>query len=291
MVSFDILKKIQEIKIRTRRAMHGTIAGSHVTKQKGFGFEFDQIRGYSYGDDIRFIDWNSSARSGKLLVRQYLDEKNRTILLCLDVSASTFFAGKQNQTSDIMQQVAAILTFVSEFGQDAVGLILFSDHIEKFIPPSRGHKHSLMIIEAIFSHKPVSKKTDMNVLCNYLVESYKKQALAIIISDFIYDHAIESSLKVLAYKREVIAIRCLDKLLFDMPSVGYIWGEDPETGQISLLSFNKVYRENIQKKLQSRILEQNQLLQKYNIDYVDLAIDKNFLSELILFFKQRRMVL
>src|SRR3989339_1338362 len=109
MISSEILKKIQDIKIRTRRVMNGASAGGHVTRQKGSGFEFDQIRAYEYGDDIRFVDWNSSARSGKLLVRQYLDEKNRTIMICLDVSASTFFASTQDKASDIMQQVTAVL--------------------------------------------------------------------------------------------------------------------------------------------------------------------------------------
>ena len=169
MISPEILKKIKEIELRTRRVMNGTLVGGHVTKQKGSGFEFDQIRAYSYGDDIRFMDWNSSARSGKLLVRQYLDEKNRTIMLCLDVSASTFFASTQDRASDIMQQVTAVLAFACEAGQDNVGLILFSDVIEKFIPPSRGHKHTMYLMETIFSFQPQHKKTDMNVLCHYLM--------------------------------------------------------------------------------------------------------------------------
>lgn len=286
MLSSEILKKIQEIKIRTYRAMNGTVAGTYVTKKKGFGFEFDQIRAYSYGDDIRFVDWNSSARTGKLLVKQYLDEKNRTIIICLDVSASTFFAGKQNQTSDLMQQVSAILAFASASEQDNVGLILFSDRVEKFIPPSRGHKHIMYIIETIFAHKPLSKKTDMNILCHYLLELFTKQAAIIIISDFIFDN-FEQSLKQLTCKREVIAIRCLDRLFSDVPSVGYVWGQDPETGKTKLLSITSGI---LEQKLKSRILDQNKLLQKYNINYVDLSADETFLSKLILFFKQRMVL-
>ena len=289
MLSPEILKKIQEIKIRTRRVMNGTLVGGHVTKQKGSGFEFDQIRAYSYGDDIRFMDWNSSARSGKLLVRQYLDEKNRTIMLCLDVSASTFFASTQDVTSDIMQQVMAVLAFVGQSEQDNVGLILFSDVIEKFIAPSRGHKHTMYIIETIFSHKPLHKKTDMNVLCRYLIESFTKEAAVIIVSDFIADD-FDQSLKQLVCKREVIAIRCIDTVARHIPSVGYVWGQDPENQSSMLLYLSASQAAALQKKLQDRLTAQNELLRKCNIDCIDLLGDQNFIKTLILFFKRRMAV-
>lgn len=289
MISPEILKKIQEIKIRTRRVMNGTLVGGHVTKQKGSGFEFDQIRAYSYGDDIRFMDWNSSARSGKLLVRQYLDEKNRTIILCLDVSASTFFASTQEQTSDIMQQITAVLAVVAESGQDNVGLILFSDVIEMFIPPSRGHKHTMYLMETIFSYTPKHKKTDMNVLCRYLIESFTKEAAVMIVSDFITDD-FEQSLKQLVCKREVIAIRCLDSIMRNIPSVGYVWGQDPETQSTMLLYLSAGQVTELQKKLDDRINQQNQLLRKCKIDCVDIVCDETFLQTLILFFKRRMAV-
>lgn len=289
MLSPEILKKIQNIKIHTRRVMNGTFVGGHVTKQKGSGFEFDQIRAYSYGDDIRFMDWNSSARTGKLLVRQYLDEKNRTIILCLDVSASTFFAGKNDQTSDIMQQVAAILSCVGEFEHDNIGLLLFSDRIEKFIAPSRGYKHTSYLMQTIFSYQPVHKKTDMNVLCRYLLESFTKEAAVVIISDFIADN-FEMSLKHLVCKREVIVVRCLDALIRNVPSAGYVWGQDPETQTTMLLHLSSAQQADIKKKLEDRLDKQGQMLKKCNIDCLDLVAHESFVQTLILFFK-RRMVL
>jgi len=289
MISPEILKKIQEIKIRTRRVMNGTLVGGHVTKQKGSGFEFDQIRAYSYGDDIRFMDWNSSARSGKLLVRQYLDEKNRTIILCLDVSASTFFASTDQSTSDTMQQITAILAFVAEFEQDNVGLILFSDRIEKFIPPSRGHKHTMYIMETIFSCKPQQKKTDISVLCRYLIESFTKESAVVIISDFLTDD-FQKSLKQLVCKREVIAVRCLDAMIRNIPAVGYVWGQDSETGQTALLQFSQSQAKELQKKLQDRLKKQDELLRQCDIDCVDIIPDKTFIQSLILFFKRRMAV-
>lgn len=285
----EILKKIQEIKIRTRRVMNGTLLGGHVTKQKGSGFEFDQIRTYNYGDDIRFVDWNSSARTGKLLVRQYLDEKNRTMIICLDISSSTLFASNHQLTSDVMQQVAAVLAFVTEQEQDNVGLILFSDRIEKFIPPSRGHKHTMYVMETIFAYQRQQRKTDINVLCNFLLESFTKDASVIIVSDFIAD-SFDTKLRQLVCRREVIAIRCLDDIARTLPSVGYVWGQDPEKKTMMLLQLSGKHLVDIQKTLEHRIHEQNILLRACNIDCLDIRTDQNFLTTLILFFKRRMVV-
>jgi len=289
MISREILKKIQEIKIRTRRVMNGTLVGGHVTKQKGSGFEFDQIRAYSYGDDIRFVDWNSSARADKLLVRQYLDEKNRTILLCLDVSASTFFASTHDMTSDVMKQVASVLALVAESEKDNIGLVLFSDRIEKFIPPSRGHNHTMYIMETIFSYQAQSKKTDFNVLFSYLVESFTKEAAAIVISDFIGED-FQLSLQHLVYKREIIAVRCLDEVARTVPTIGYVWGQDPETGNKMLLYLSEGKNTELQKCLDTRIDQQSSIFKKCKVDYVDIVASKNFIQTLILFFKRRMMV-
>jgi uncharacterized protein (DUF58 family) len=289
MISPEILKKIQEIKIKTRRVMNGALVGGHVTRQKGFGFEFDQIRTYSYGDDIRFMDWKSSARTGKLLVRQYLEEKNRTIMLCLDVSASTFFASVHEKTSDVMQQITAILACVADLEQDHVGLLLFSDHVEKIIPPSRGKRHVMAILQAIFSHQPVGKKTDFNFLFSYLVQSFTKDAAVMIVSDFLGSD-FEQSLKLLACKREIIAIRCLDSMIGSLPSLGYVWSKDSETGVSMLLPLSHKNSE-YQHIAADRLVYQTQLLQKYKIDCVDIASDQNFVESLIVFFKRRMMVL
>lgn len=288
MISPEILKKIQDIKIRTRRVMNGTSAGSYVTKQKGFGFEFDQIRAYEYGDDIRFVDWNSSARSGKILVRQYLDEKNRTIMICLDVSASTFFGSEQHLKSDVMQQISAVIALVANSEHDNIGLILFSDVIEQVIPPSRGHKHAMHIMEMIFSHTPQQKKTDLNVLFLYLVETFKRDAAAFVISDFIAND-FEQTLKYVVCKRELIAIRCLDRVERYVPTAGYVWGQDPETQATTLLHLSKSGAIDLQDLLESCLKEQTDLLRRHNVDILDIKTDDDFIKNFILFFKQRMM--
>jgi uncharacterized protein (DUF58 family) len=289
MISGEILKKIQEIKIRTRRVMNGTLVGGQVTKQKGSGFEFDQIRSYNYGDDIRFVDWNSSARYGNLLVRQYLDDKNRNIILCLDISASTIFASQQEIVSDVMQQITAALSYIGQSEKDNIGLILFSDKIEKFIAPSSGSQHMMYVMETIFSYKAKNIKTDFNVLCNYLIESFIKEAAIIIISDFIADD-FDKSLKKLVCKREVIAIRCLDKIVRNIPAVGYLWGQDPETQSSALLHISTNNALEMQKVLQDRINKQDEFFRKCRIDIVDISTDDNFMQTLIVFFKRRMVV-
>lgn len=285
-MSPEILKKIQEIKIRTRRVMNGALVGGHVTKQKGSGFEFEQLRAYSYGDDIRFVDWNSSARTGKLLVRQYLDEKNRTIMLCLDVSASTMFAALQDKTSDIMQQIIAVLALVGQSEQDNIGVIFFSDVIEKIIPPSRGQKHTMHLLDTIFSYKPQQKKTNMNVLCRYLIESFTTEAAAIIVSDFITDD-FETCFKQLVCKREVILVRCLDEVVKKIPQVGYVWGQDPETQATILLHLSDKDAADIQTAMNHRLQKQNEFFKKCKVDCLDISCDANFIVSLILFFKHR----
>ncbi len=289
MISPEILKKIKELEIHTRRVMNGTLVGGHVTKQKGSGFEFDQIRAYSYGDDIRFMDWNSSARSGKLLVRQYLDEKSRTIMLCLDISASTSFASHEDRTSDIMQQVAAVLAYAAQADQDNIGLILFSDIIEKVIPPSRGYKHIMLLIETIFTYKAVHKKTNIDVLSRYLLESFTMQAAVFIISDFIVDDSI-ASLQHLICKREVLVLRCLDHMMYTMPDVGYVWSQNPETGYKTLLNFSLQKSLQMQKILQERIAMQNKFFKSNGIDYLDISCDESFVKKIILFFKRRAIL-
>lgn len=286
MVLPEILKKIKDIKIKTRRVMNGSSAGGYVVKQKGSGFEFDQIRAYEYGDDIRFVDWNSSARAGKLLVRQYLDEKNRTIMICLDVSASTFFGSQQLLKSDIMQQMTAALALIANAEQDNVGLILFSDVVEKVVPPSRGYTHLMNLLEVVFSYTPVQKKTDFNVLFLYLVESFKKDAAVFVISDFIGDN-FEQSLKYVVAQREVIAVRCLDEVERHLPKAGYVWGQDPETHEITLLDLSKSGARNLQYILDERLQDQTTLFRQHDVDVLDIKTDEDFIKTFILFFKRR----
>ena len=286
MLTPDVVKKIKEVEIHTRRALNGTQVGGHIIPRKGSGFEFDQIRSYEYGDDFRFVDCSSSARTGKLMVRQYFEERNRTILVCVDVSASTLFSSGSDFKSDTMQKIAAVFTLVAEHSQDNVGLILFSDTIEKVIPPSRGKNHTMRMMDAIFSHKAASKKTDLNVVFQYLVEQFKKEAVAFIVSDFIAD-GFEKTLQQATCKREIVAVRCLDKHETKIPNAGYVWAQDSESGVMALIDMSKKSAQDIGVCLQDRINQQNNVLRKYRVDVLDLIPDREFVQDIILFFRKR----
>src|SRR3990167_3131830 len=186
MISADIVQKVKELEIHTRRLLSGSVMGGNKSRQKGFGFEFDQLRSYQYGDDVRLIDWKGSARNANnLLVRQYFEERNRTIMICLDLSASTMFGSTELLKQEIMQQIAGVLALAGQYSQDQVGLILFSDRIEKTIPAAKGDKHVHEILSNLFAYQAVGTGTDFDVLCEYVANRVVKRAIVLVISDFI----------------------------------------------------------------------------------------------------------
>jgi uncharacterized protein (DUF58 family) len=211
MLSKEILKKIAEIEIRTKRIMRSTLMGDSRSAQKGSGFEFNQIREYQMGDDVRFIDWRASARSNKLLVKEYIEERNRTIMILLDVSGSTEFTSSVSTNADIMKQVAAILAFVAGYSKDRVGLILYSDVVECLVPPAMGHTHVHTVLEHIFSHKASSVLTNGTVALNKLKQMRSRDTAVFLISDCI-DEQLSKSLNLASRMNEVVVVRCLDHL-------------------------------------------------------------------------------
>lgn len=284
MIPKKIVKKIKELEIHTRRVISSSNLGGYKSSQKGFGFDFDQLRPYQYGDDVRLIDWKSSARGQGLLVRQYFEERNRTFILCLDVSASTFFGSKNVLKQEIMQQVAGVLSLAAEYSKDKVGLILFSDKIEKEIPPARGKQHIHSIIETIFSYKPTGQSTNMNILLEHTLKKVAKNSVLFLISDFITED-FESSLKKVISLKEVIAISCADFQEQQLANVGLIWMQDPETQEKVLVDT----RRGQQKFLSSRLEAQKKMFQKHQVDFLHIQARTNFIHDLVLFFQKRLM--
>lgn len=288
MITEDIRKHIKHIEIQTKRLLSGSLVGDSRSAVKGSGYEFDQIREYQMGDDVRFIDWKSSARMSKLLVKQYIEERNRTIILAIDISASSLFTSSGVRKLDIFQQVAAVLAVVAGFGRDNISLILFSDEIELFIPPGRGKSHIHSLVEQIFTCTPRNKKTNVSVALNRLAKLKRKDAVVFLISDFIDDQN-DSLLAVVSRMYDLIAVRTLDKYESDMPAVGLLPIEDIETGQEYVLDTRGRTRKKINAFLSDRIEQQNRLFKKYRIDYLELFDHKTLISDTIRFFR-RRMV-
>ncbi len=289
MISAEVAQKVKELEIHTRRLLSGSKIGGSKSRQKGFGFEFDQLRSYQYGDDVRLIDWKSSARSpDNILVRQYHEERNRTFMICLDVSASTNFGSGEFLKQDVMKQIAGVLSLAAEQGKDKVGLILFSDRIEKMIPPARGRNHVQELLVELFSYKPAGKKTDLNVLFNYVASHVAKRSILFVVSDFITDD-FEQSLKKVVFDKEVIAIACNDKQEETVANVGLVWMQDSESGELVLINSSSNRGHGISSGLQQRLQDQQKMLKKSGIDLLNVQVQGQFMHDLIMFF-QKRMI-
>jgi uncharacterized protein (DUF58 family) len=284
MLSKEILKKIAEIEIHTKRIMRSTLIGDSRSAQKGSGFEFNQIREYQMGDDIRFIDWRASARANKILVKEYIEERNRTVMILLDISSSTDFTSSSLTNADIMKQVAAILAFVAGYSKDRVGLILYSDVVECLVPPAMGHIHVHAILERIFSHKKISKLTNTAVALDRLKQMRSRYATIFLISDCI-DEQLNESLRLASRMNEIVVVRCLDHLERNLPQVGFLPIEDPETGEHCIIDTRSSKNASIY--LNQRMIEQQMLFAKYGIDCLDLINNETFIGDVVRFFRHR----
>ncbi len=288
MVSEEVAKKIREIEIVTRRLFNGSLIGDQRSAIKGSGFEFDQIREYQIGDDVRTIDWKSSARMDTLLVKEYIQERDRVVIIVVDVSASTLFSSGDILKSLIMAELASVLALVADYSRDAVSLLLFSDDIELSIPPGRGIQHVRMIMEKLFTFQSCKQKTNIAVVFDRLLAHARSDSLVLLVSDFIDDSINNSKkLSVVAQKYDLIAIRCLDRNERALPAVGFVSVQDSETGQEAVLDlrFSGAYKASL--FLQNHAQEQAQLFKKNGVELLDIAIEKPFIGELVRFFKQR----
>ncbi len=286
LLSDDIIRKIKEIEIVTRRLLSGSLVGDTRSAQKGVGFEFDQLREYQQGDDVRCIDWRASARMNKLLIKQYVEERRRTILVAVDVSYSSFFSSSDLLAQDAFAQIASVLALVAEYGKDQIGLLLFSDTVEYYIPPAAGKFHVRKIMETVFTFKPRSKKTNIAIALEHMAKLKRKDAILFVLSDFI-DIGFDRQLALASTMYDVIAVRYLDKNEKTLPAVGFLTIEDIETGEINTIDVSKKGSSPVNLFLHARLTEQNELFKKYGVSVIDIENDRNFVGDIIRFFRRR----
>lgn len=284
MLSPDVSKKIKQLEIYTRRLLNSNLVGDSRSAVKGSGFEFDQIRDYAHGDDIRFIDWHASSRMNKLLVKQYMQERSRTIYLMVDCSTSSMFGSSALLRNEVVAQIASVLSLVAGYAKDQVGLILFAQDVEWVIPPNKGMQHVRMIMEKVFNYRASSKTTSIKASLDYLLKIPCRDAVVFIISDFIAAD-FERSLRLAGKKHDCIAIRCLDTYEQQMPSLGFLMLEDSETGQQYMIDARD--EKNVSVQLQQRITEQNKLFKSCGVHRIDVDTHKPFIGDLIRFFRHR----
>lgn len=286
MLSPQVQSKIKMLEIATRRLVCGNFSGEFKTAARGSGFDFEQLSEYQPGDDTRFIDWNSTARANKLLIRQYREDRNRTVLILLDSSASTYFGSQNKLKIDVQKEIAAILLFASHFVQDATGLMIFSNDVHTNIPARSGRNHTNIMINQIFSCKPRGTTSLAQPLKN-LMHNYPANMLVFIISDFIDMH-YEKLLMAAAKKHDIVLVRVHDVREHSFPSV-IVRLQDPETKQVVETSPSKI--SHLNNFLKNWHMHQKISFRQKGIDHCDIQCDSFSIDQLINFFKQRVMYL
>ncbi len=283
----EILKKVRKIEIKTRRLSDHVFSGEYHTSFKGRGMTFSEVRQYQFGDDVRAIDWNVTARYNEPYVKVFEEERELTMMLMVDCSGSESFGTKNQLKSEIITEIAATLAFSSTQNNDKVGLILFSDEIELFIPPKKGKSHVLRIIRELIEFKPKSRKTDLAQALRFLSSVLKKKAIVFLISDFMVKE-YEHTLKIAAKKHDVTGIRVFDRREEALPNVGMVNMLDAETGETLWVDTNsKAVRQNYEKYYRDNVHYFTNTFSRCGAGSVSSRVDESYVTKLLGYFKSR----
>ena len=287
MDSTELLKKVRKIEIRTKALSQQIFAGEYHSAFKGRGMAFSEVREYQYGDDVRFIDWNVTARLNHPYVKIFEEERELTVMLLIDVSGSNLFGTRNEFKADLITELAAVLSFSAINNNDKVGVIFFSDRVEKFIPPKKGRSHILRIIRELVDYQPSQVKTDLAEPLRYLTNAIKKKCTAFVISDFV-NCDFEQALKIASEKHDIVALHVMDRGESQLPDLGLMQLKDPETGKYVLTDtsdrLTRMAYEHWWKKQQENNAE---LFRKVGVDVAELYTDRDYVKELIALFKRR----
>jgi uncharacterized protein (DUF58 family) len=287
MISSEAVKKIRKIQIITSRMATDLFAGHYQSAFRGKGLEFAELREYEAGDDIRLIDWNVTARTGRLHVKKFIEERALTVLFLMDVSTSCRFGTVNQQKGQLAAEICALLSFTALKNNDKVGLILFTDRIEKFIPPQKGSRHALRIIREALYFKPEGKGTDISLALDYVGRVLKRRTILFLMSD-LYSTSFGKPLSVIARKHDVLVMTMNDPAEMDLPDAGMMRLEDAETGKSVLIdSADSRLREEYRRRNLKRFDDRRRLLRSLKVDSVDFFTDVPYLQPLIAFFTMR----
>lgn len=288
METSELIKKVRKIEIKTRGLSHNIFAGQYHSAFKGRGMSFSEVREYQYGDDVRDIDWNVTARFNKPYIKVFEEERELTVMLMVDLSSSLDF-GTVNQTKrDMVTEIAATLAFAAIQNNDKIGVIFFTDKVEKFIPPQKGRKHILYIIRELINFEPQSQRTDLKVPLEFLTNAIKKRCTAFMISDFIDDSDYRNAMTIANRKHDLVAIQVYDRRLAQMPKIGLVKFRDAETGE-------EVYVDTSSSKVQAyqrewwnaQVARLNEIFNKSRVDSVSISTGQDYVKALLNLFAKR----
>lgn len=283
----ELLKKVRKIEIKTRRLSDHIFGGEYHSTFKGRGMTFSEVRQYQFGDDVRNIDWNVTARYNEPYIKVFEEERELTMMLMVDVSGSELFGTNQQFKNETITEISATLAFSAMQNNDKVGLILFSDQIELFIPPKKGKSHVLRIIRELLEFKPQSTKTDISQALRYLSGVMKKKAIVFLLSDFIADD-YEQTLKITAKKHDVTGIRIYDKREEEIPNLGIVQMLDGETGEAMLVNTSsKKVRAGYAKYYQEKVTYFQELFSRSGAGALSTRVDESYVKKLLGYFKRR----
>ncbi len=284
----DLIKKVRKIEIKTRRLSDHIFSGEYHTSFKGRGMTFSEVRQYQFGDDIRSIDWNVTARYNEPYVKVFEEERELTMLLMVDISGSESFGTKNQLKSEVVTEIAATMAFSATKNNDKIGLLLFSDQIELYIPPKKGKSHVLRIIRELIEFEPKSKKTDLSQALKFLLSTQKKKAIVFVISDFIMNDDYEKTLKIAGKKHDITGVRVFDIRESNMINIGMVEMEDAETGEIVVVNTgSKKTRLNYEKEYQDKVNYFSTVFSKCSAGTIHTRVDESYVKKLLGYFKSR----
>lgn len=283
----EIMRKVHHLEIKARRLSRESFSGEYHASFKGQGLDFEDFREYQHGDEIRFIDWNVTARMNTPFIRTFREERELNVLIAVDISGSSTFGSKYLSKRELAAEIAAVLAFSAKHNGDKVGLLLFTSEPVLFLPPQKGGKHTLRIIREILATTPAKRDTSISAACDFINRTLKRKSLVFLLSDFI-DHDFHKKLGTLAKKHETIAIRVFDPAEEHLPNMGKVNLTDPETGwQTTVNTSNNNVRQAFEKLTTRRLEALQKTLRKYQIDSIDAPTDKDYLPDLHKLFKSR----
>jgi len=287
MISAEILKKVRQIQIRTDKMVTELFAGEYQSAFKGRGMEFEEVREYIPGDEIRSIDWNVTARTGSPHVKRFVEERELTVMLLVDMSSSAFFGTTHDQKIEIATELCAVLAFSAIKSNDKVGLIMFTDKIEVYIPPKKGKKHVLQVIRHLLYYKPEKQKTDISMALEFLSRVNKRKTVCFLVSDFI-TRDYQKDLLLTSKRHDLIAMQVIDPVEIALPNVGLIELEDAETGEQILVDTGSFgIRKSYEKQTDKELNDKYDEFRSMGVDSIVINTGEAYIQKLISFFRMR----
>ncbi len=284
----ELLKKVRKIEIKARGLSQNIFAGEYHSAFRGRGMAFSEVREYQFGDDVRDIDWNVTARFHRPYVKIFEEERELTVMLMVDVSGSLDFGTRGQTKRDMTTEIASTIAFSAIQNNDKIGVIFFSDHVEKYIPPKKGRKHILYIIREMLTFQPESRNTDITMAVEFMTRVQKRRNTVFVISDFYNKTSFQKELQIAGHKHDIVAIQVYDSFAKRLPDVGLIKIEDAETGrEMTIDTSSKKLRLAHEKAWRERQEKLGEDFAKCNIDWTAIATNEDYVKAMILLFKQR----